>query len=84
MKPISTAALDRALALNNAHAAALSLQTPDSSRRVVASGRGFIGCEVKLDLPNPASDRLHARLGFEPLGTADLPGKRVRYFGRRS
>ncbi len=41
-------------------------------------------CEINLDPPNPASDAFHAALGFEPVGTAVLPGvhKTVRYFSR--
>jgi predicted GNAT superfamily acetyltransferase len=41
-------------------------------------------CEVNVDPPNPASDALHAALGFEEAGRAYLPdrGKTVRYLMR--
>jgi uncharacterized protein len=44
----------------------------------------LIGCEVNVEPPNPASDALHAALGFVEVGRADLPAsaKRVRYLTR--
>ena len=44
----------------------------------------LIGCEVNLEPPNPASDALHAALGFFEVGRAVLAGgaKRVRYLTR--
>jgi predicted GNAT superfamily acetyltransferase len=44
----------------------------------------LIGCEVNVEPPNPASDALHAALGFSEVGRAILPGgaKRVRYLIR--
>lgn len=49
-----------------------------------ASGHGLIGCEVNSDPPNPASDALHASLGFEPVGSAVAGDKTVRYLLRRA
>jgi predicted GNAT superfamily acetyltransferase len=45
----------------------------------------LIGCEVNVEPPNPASDALHAALGFSEVGRAILPGgaKRVRYLTRK-
>jgi uncharacterized protein len=45
----------------------------------------LIGCEVNVDPPNPASDALHAALGFAEVGRAILPGgaKQVRYLTRQ-
>ena len=49
-----------------------------------AAGFDFIGCEVNLEPPNPASDAFHARLGFGEVGRARLPsGKLVHYLTRR-
>lgn len=50
-----------------------------------AAGEGIplVTCEVNLDPPNPASDAFHAALGFEPVGSAGLGGKTVRYFARK-
>ena len=44
----------------------------------------LIGCEVNAEPPNPASDALHAALGFVEVGRAVLAGgaKRVRYLTR--
>lgn len=48
------------------------------------AGHVLIGCEVNLEPPNPASDALHAALGFSEVGRAHLPGgeKIVRYLTR--
>jgi predicted GNAT superfamily acetyltransferase len=45
----------------------------------------LISCEVNVQPPNPASDALHAALGFSEVGRAVLPGgeKRVRYLTRQ-
>lgn len=45
----------------------------------------LIGCEVNVEPPNPASDALHAALGFSEVGRAILPGgaKQVRYLTRQ-
>ena len=45
------------------------------------SSHDRIVCEVNSDPPNPASDAFHAALGFQPIGSAVLPGgiKTVRY-----
>lgn len=49
--------------------------------RAQASGHKSIVCEVNLAPPNPASDDLHASLGFRQVGTAAIHGgsKTVRY-----
>ena len=49
--------------------------------RTAASGRRIIGCEVNFEPPNPASDALHAALGFSEVGRAVIGGgsKTVRY-----
>lgn len=48
------------------------------------AGHGLICCEVNVDPPNPASDVLHERLGFEEVGRAILgPQKTVRYMVKR-
>lgn len=45
-----------------------------------AAGHDRIVCEVNSDPPNPASDAFHARLGFVPVGSAQLGnGKTVTY-----
>jgi predicted GNAT superfamily acetyltransferase len=51
-----------------------------------ADGRALIVCEVNLVPPNPASDRLHAELGFQVIGQGDIHGgeKTVRYLARRA
>jgi predicted GNAT superfamily acetyltransferase len=43
----------------------------------------LVTCEVNLDPPNPASDAFHAAMGFEPVGSAGLGAKTVRYFAKR-
>lgn len=35
-----------------------------------------------MEPPNPASDAFHAALGFEPVGSAGVGSKTVRYFAR--
>ncbi len=56
----------------------------DLFRRAAAAGHARIGCEVNLDPPNPASDALHASLGFAEMGRAVLRDgtKTVRYLLR--
>ncbi len=46
-----------------------------------ATGHTRVLCEVNRDPPNPASDALHAALGFIPVGEAAILGgaKTVRY-----
>ena len=49
----------------------------DTARR---AGRQTVGGEVNVVPPNPASDALHASLGFVEVGRASLAnGKTVRY-----
>lgn len=51
-----------------------------------AAQRGYplIACEVNIRPPNPASDALHASVGFVEIGQQELKnGKRVRYLARR-
>ncbi|MBX6320873.1 MAG: GNAT family N-acetyltransferase [Rhodospirillaceae bacterium] len=52
--------------------------------KAVAAGHTLAACEVNVDPPNPASDRLHAALGFVEVGRARLQpaGKTVRYLTR--
>jgi predicted GNAT superfamily acetyltransferase len=50
--------------------------------RARAEGVPLVTCEVNLDPPNPASDAFHAAMGFEPVGSAGLGAKTVRYFAR--
>ncbi len=49
-----------------------------------AAGHTRITCEINAEPPNPASDAFHAKLGFQEIGSATLPGgaKTVRYFSR--
>ncbi len=51
---------------------------------VAAAGHDTVLCEINLDPPNPASDALHAALGFAEVGCAAIHGgaKTVRYFAR--
>jgi predicted GNAT superfamily acetyltransferase len=56
--------------------------------RVFADARGagfpFVGLEVNVDPPNPASDAFHAALGFQSIDVVLNPfsGKTVRYMNR--
>jgi predicted GNAT superfamily acetyltransferase len=52
--------------------------------RAVAAGHNLVVCEVNSDPPNPASDALHAALGFSEVGAASIHGgsKTVRYLAR--
>jgi predicted GNAT superfamily acetyltransferase len=56
----------------------------DLFRFAAAAGHDWVLCEINLDPPNPASDALHARLGFAAVGRATIHGgaKTVRYFAR--
>ena len=56
----------------------------DLIERAAASGHRVIACEVNLEPPNPASDALHAALGFAQVGQASIHGgsKTVRYLLR--
>jgi predicted GNAT superfamily acetyltransferase len=49
-----------------------------------SAGHERIVCEVNKSPPNPASDALHAALGFVEVGSADVHGgsKTVRYLSR--
>ncbi len=48
-----------------------------------AAGHDRVVCEVNAEPPNPASDALHAALGFVAVGAASLAvGKTVRYYAR--
>jgi predicted GNAT superfamily acetyltransferase len=53
-------------------------------RRSEEAGHNRVVCEVNSDPPNPASDAFHAKMRFEEVGSALLPGgaKAVRYFSR--
>src|SRR3954451_18653882 len=44
----------------------------DLFARVASSKRDLIACEVNAMPPNPASDRLHAALGFSVVGEAAI------------
>ena len=48
------------------------------------AGHPVVLCEVNQDPPNPASDALHAALGFQGVGTATVYGgtRTVRYMAR--
>jgi uncharacterized protein len=50
-------------------------------QRAEAAGHNRVVCEVNSDPPNPASDAFHAKMRFEEIGRAVLPGgvKAVRY-----
>lgn len=50
-----------------------------------SAGHQVLVCEVNSEPPNPASDAFHSALGFEPIGSAVLPGgaKLVRYLALR-
>jgi predicted GNAT superfamily acetyltransferase len=48
--------------------------------RAILEERRLIGCEINLDPPNLASDRLHESIGFAEIGQRDVAaGKRIRY-----
>jgi uncharacterized protein len=49
-----------------------------------AAGHDLALCEINVDPPNPASDALHAALGFVEVGKAAIHDgiKTVRYFAR--
>ncbi len=53
-------------------------------REARAMGQDFLGCEVNISPPNPASDAFHARRGFATLGEGMTPdgAKTVRFLGR--
>ena len=48
------------------------------------AGHVRLCCEVNIEPPNPVSDAFHARMGFEEVGRAYVPGrgKTVRYLVR--
>lgn len=51
--------------------------------RAASSDHGLIACEANREPPNPASDALHAALGFTEVGRASAHGgKAVRYLTR--
>ena len=56
----------------------------DLFRHAAAAGHTRIACEVNADPPNPASEALHASLGFSEVGRAVLQdrAKTVRYLLR--
>ncbi len=56
----------------------------DLFERARSVGHGLVACEVNVDPPNPASDALHARLGFVEVGRLHRPeaDKTVRYLVR--
>ncbi len=56
----------------------------DLFRRAAAAGHTRVGCEVNSHPPNPASDALHASLGFAEVGGAVLQdgARTVRYLLR--
>jgi len=53
-------------------------------REATVAGHDVVVCEVNVDPPNPASDALHAGLGFAEVGRAAIHGgsKTVRYLAR--
>ena len=56
----------------------------DLFRRAITAGHDTVLCEINVEPPNPASDALHAALGFAEVGKAAIhDGKKtVRYFAR--
>ncbi len=56
----------------------------DLFERALAAGHDRVVCEVNIDPPNPASDALHASLGFVEAGQAVIHSgrKTVRYLER--
>jgi predicted GNAT superfamily acetyltransferase len=56
----------------------------DLMKRARAEGRSLIGCEINVQPPNPASDALHASLGFAEIGRREQQaGKIIRYMRLR-
>lgn len=52
--------------------------------RAIGAAHERLVCEVNVDPPNPASEALHRKLGFVPVGEARLPmGKSVVYLELR-
>ncbi len=53
----------------------------DLFRRAADAGHEHVVCEVNVQPPNPASDSLHAALGFAEIGSATIHNgaKSVRY-----
>jgi predicted GNAT superfamily acetyltransferase len=53
-------------------------------KRAELAGHERIVCEINLSPPNPESDRFHAALGFQEIGSAMIASgkKTVRYFSR--
>lgn len=49
--------------------------------RAHGAGHAVVGCEVNTRPANPGSRAFHTRMGFRPVGTAELPerGKAVEY-----
>ena len=56
----------------------------DLFRCARVAGHDLVTCEVNVQPPNPASDALHAALGFSEVGRASIHGggKTVRYLSR--
>jgi predicted GNAT superfamily acetyltransferase len=56
----------------------------DLLERARRAGHRVVACEVNIDPPNPASDALHAALGFAEVGRATIreAEKTVRYLAR--
>jgi predicted GNAT superfamily acetyltransferase len=56
----------------------------DLFRHALDAGHERVVCEVNREPPNPASDALHAALGFSEVGVAAIHGgaKTVRYLAR--
>ena len=56
----------------------------DLMQQAAAAGHTVVVCEVNANPPNPASDALHAALGFAEVGAASIRGgsREVRYFAR--
>jgi predicted GNAT superfamily acetyltransferase len=78
--------VDRLVVADHARGRGLALKLYDELIAAArAAGHDCIVCEVNSDPPNPASDALHAKLGFEEVGHASLyhGDKTVRYLMRR-
>lgn len=56
----------------------------DLIERATVAGQDRVVCEVNSHPPNPASDALHASLGFTEIGAASIHAgrKQVRYLAR--